>query len=79
MTEDQKAISLILDLLHASKGIPRTLPWIEAEIKLAGRRVETPAILETMEDSKLVASARDGLGIRRYTLTAAGKEALDLL
>lgn len=79
MTEDQKAISLILDLLHASKGIPRTLPWIEAEIKLAGRRVETPAILETMQDSKLIASAKDALGIRRYTLTPTGRQALDLL
>lgn len=79
MTEDQKAISLILDLLHASKGIPKPLTWIAEEIRLAGRRVETPAILDIMQDAKLIASAKDALGIRRYTLTPTGRQALDLL
>ncbi len=75
MTEDQKAISLILDLLNATR-VPRTLAWIETEVKLAGRRCEIPTILETMADSKLIESAKDALQIRRYTITPAGREAL---
>jgi hypothetical protein len=77
MTEDQKAISLILDLLQSSKGVPRTVPWIEAEMKLAGRRCELPALLEQLSDSKLITSERDALRIRRYTITPAGRDALD--
>jgi len=77
MTEDQKTISLILDLLNASKGVPRTLPWLETEVRLAGRRAELPAILETMADAKLISSARDALKVRRYSLTPEGKAALD--
>ncbi len=77
MTEDQKAISLVLDLLHASKSIPRTFAWLETEVKLAGRRCELPAIIEQMTDAKLIASERDALRIRRYTLTPAGRDALD--
>lgn len=77
MTEDQKSISLILDLLHASKGVPRTYQWIETEVKLAGRRCELPAILETMVEKKFLATEKDALGVRRYTLTPAGRDALD--
>ena len=79
MTEDQKAISLILDLLKGSRGIPRTLTWIETEMRLAGRRCELPSIIETMADAKLITSERDALKIRRYTITDAGKAALDEL
>lgn len=79
MTEDQKAFSLILDLLHASKGVPRTGAWIAAEVRYAGLRAEVPALLELLEDKKLIATARDALGVRRHTLTPAGKEALDAL
>ncbi len=79
MTEDQKAISLVLELLNASKGIPRTLSWLDQEMRLAGRRAETPAILDVMTDKKLVAATKDALGLRRYSLTKTGKEALDLL
>ncbi len=79
MTEDQKAISLVLELLHASKGIPQTYRWLETEVKLAGRRCELPAILEQMTDAKLIASEKDALRIRRYTITPAGREALDNL
>ena len=75
MTEDQKAISLILDLLNATR-VPRTFAWIETEVKLAGRRCEIPTILETMNASKLIESNKDTLGIRRYTITPAGREAL---
>lgn len=77
MTEDQKAISLILDLLHASKGVPRAYPYLETEMKLAGRRCELPSILDQMADAKLIASHKDALGIRRYTITPAGRDALD--
>jgi predicted transcriptional regulator len=79
MTEDQKAISLILDLLKASKGVPRTLPWIESEMRYAGRRGDLPALMEMLVEGKLVATHRDGLKIRRYEITPAGKEALDAL
>jgi hypothetical protein len=79
VTEDQKAISLVLELLHSSKGIPRTFVWLETEVKLAGRRCELPAILEQMQDAKLIASEKDALRIRRYTLTPAGREVLDNL
>jgi DNA-binding PadR family transcriptional regulator len=75
MTEDQKAISLILDILNATR-VPRTLAYIETEVKLAGRRCEIPTILETMTDKKLIESAKDSLDIRRYTITPAGREAL---
>ena len=79
MTEDQKAISLVLDLLKASKGVPQTYQWLETEMKLAGRRCELSSILDQMLESKLIASEKDALRIRRYTITAAGKEALDNL
>lgn len=76
MTEDQKAISLILELLAASRRIPRTLAWLETECRVAGRRCELPAILETMADAKLITSERDALKVRRYLITPAGLEAL---
>jgi predicted transcriptional regulator len=76
MTEDQKAISLILDLLNASRQVPRTLAWIESEVKLAGRRCEVATILETMEESELVTKNKDAIGIRRYLITPAGRDAL---
>jgi len=79
MTEDQKAVSLILDLLWASKKVPRTLQWIETEMRLAGRRCELPTLLEVLLDGGMIATERDGLGIRRYTITDKGKEALDEL
>ncbi len=77
MTEDQKAISLILDLLNATRQVPRTLDWIQTEVKLAGRKVEVPAILETMVDAGFLETARDAMKIRRYTITAAGRAALN--
>ena len=75
MTEDTKSISLILDLLNATR-VPRTLAWIETEMKLAGRRCETPTILEDMTDKELLHSRKDGLGIRRWSITSKGREAL---
>lgn len=76
MTEDQKAISLILDVLNASRQVPRTLEYIQTEVRLAGRRVEVPAILETMVDAGFVETERDSMKIRRYTITADGRAAL---
>ena len=75
MTEDQKAMSLILDLLNATR-VPRALPWIEDECKMAGRKCEVPTILETLTDKGYVQSDKDGLGRRRYHITRAGREAL---
>jgi hypothetical protein len=79
MTEDQKAASLILEILHASKAVPRTYAWIESEVKRAGYRFEVATMLEILREGKLVAREKDGLGIYRYTITPAGKEALELL
>jgi hypothetical protein len=79
MTEDQKAASLILDLLHASRAWPRTYAWLETEVRLAGRKCELPTLLEILREGKLIAREKDGLGIHRYTITPAGKEALDAL
>lgn len=79
MTEDQKAASLILEILHASKAVPRTYAWIESEVKRAGYRFEVATMLEILREGKLVAREKDGLGIYRYTITPAGKEALDAL
>lgn len=77
MTEDQKAASLILEILHASKAWPRTYAWIESEVKRAGYRFEVGTMLEILREGKLIAREKDGLGIYRYTITPAGKEALD--
>lgn len=77
MTEDQKAVSLILDLLKASQKVPRTFHWIETEMRLAGRRCELPALLEILLEGKMIATEKDGLGVRRYTITDKGREALD--
>ena len=79
MTEDQKAASLILELLHASKTWPRTYAWLESEVKRSGYRFEVPTMLEILREGKLIAREKDALGIYRYTITPAGKEALDLL
>lgn len=75
MTEDQKAISLILDLLNATR-VPRTLVWIQTEVKNAGFRFEVPSILDMMTDDGLVECQKDRLKIRRYSITPSGREAL---
>jgi hypothetical protein len=79
MTEDQKAMSLLLDLLHAAKGVPVAHTRLSADVKYCGYRNDITAILDLMEEKKLIARFPDSLGIRRYTLTAKGKEALDAL
>lgn len=79
MTEDQKAASLILELLHASKAWPRTYAWLESEVKRAGYRFELASMLEILREGKLIAREKDALGIYRYLITPAGKDALELL
>ncbi|MEO5915574.1 MAG: hypothetical protein ABIS50_15175 [Luteolibacter sp.] len=79
MTEDQKAISLILDLLNVTRQVPRTRDWIETEVKLAGRKCDVATLLEAMADEELVEVTKDGLKIKRYTITLKGREVLDSL
>ena len=79
MTEDQKAASLILEILHASKAWPRTYAWLESEVKRTGYRCELASLLEILREGKLISRKKDALGIYRYTLTPAGKDALDAL
>ena len=77
MTEDQKACSLILDLLAASRLVPRTMVWILHEMKRAGVAAEVSTLLEILREGKLIMREKDGLGVYRYSITAAGKEALE--
>lgn len=79
MTEDQKAMSLILELLHAAKGVPVAATRLAQEAKYCGHRNEITGVLDLMEERALIERFPDSLGIRRYTLTAAGKEAFDAL
>lgn len=77
MTEDQKAMSLILELLAAAKGVPVAYTRLEADAKYCGYRINLHGIIEAMAERKLVVRHKDGLGVLRYTITPAGKEALD--
>lgn len=79
MTEDQKAISVVLEVLAASKGVPRTRGWIGDELRMAGRRTDTSSLLDRMVRDGLVEREDDALGLARYTITREGKEALDVL
>ena len=77
MTEDQKAMGVILEVLAASRRVPRTWGWVAGELRLAGRRApDVPGLLERMEAAGLVAAAADDLGVRRWEVTARGLEAL---
>jgi hypothetical protein len=76
MTEDQKAISVVLEILAASRQVPRTRAWIGDELRLAGRRTDTATLLEHMEKCGLIFSDTDSLGLRRYLLTPSGLAAL---
>lgn len=79
MTEDQKAMSLILELLHAAKGVPVAATRLAAEAKYCGHRNEISGVLDQMEERELIERFPDALGVRRYVLTPAGKEAFDEL
>lgn len=68
---------MILEILHASRGVPRTYAWVEAETRRAGYRMELATMLEILREGKLITREKDGLGIYRFTITPAGKEALD--
>jgi len=79
MTEDQKAMSFILELLHAAKGVPVPAVRLAADVKHCGYRNEISGVLDLMEDRGLIDRFPDPLGARRYVLTSAGKEAFDAL
>lgn len=75
MNNAQKIQSLILELLEASNGIARTIDWIHMEIRVAGYSAQgLRDELDILESRGLIASAPDGLGVRRWTLTEAGQE-----
>lgn len=76
MTEDQKAISVVLELLVASRQVPRTRQWIGDELRMAGRRTDVPTLLDLMERRGLVEATDDSLGVRRYRISPAGVAAL---
>jgi hypothetical protein len=79
MTEDQKAMSLILELLHAAKGVPVAETRLAADVRYCGFRNEIPGVLRRMVRDGLIEELEDGLGIVRYVMTPAGKEAFDEL
>jgi hypothetical protein len=79
MTEDQKAMSLILELLNAAKGVPVPDTKLAQEVKLCGFRNEISGVLRRMVKDKLIDEVEDRLGIVRYLMTPAGKEAFDAL
>lgn len=76
MTEDQKATAVVLEVLSASRQVPRTRSWIADELRLAGRRTDTATLLEIMEQRGLIFSDTDSLGVRRYLITPTGQAAL---
>ena len=75
MTEDQKAMSLILDVLGASRDVPRTWGWISDELKLAGRRNDAPELLDAMSEAGLVKKVPDKLMGSRWLITEEGLQA----
>ncbi len=78
MTEDQKDKSLLLDLLAASHPLPRTPQWLADEMALAGRpRRDIHLLLRALVAAGLAAEHLDPLGVLRYTITPAGREAID--
>ena len=79
MTNDQKDLGYLLEILHATRKVPRTLEWIDSELRVIRGKVDTRALLDQLEDKGMVAVERDGLGIRRYTITAKGVDAWDAL
>lgn len=79
MTEDQKAMSLILELLQAAKGVPVPETRLAADVKYCGFRNEIHGVLRRMVKDGLLDESEDGLGIVRYRMTKAGKEAFDAL
>lgn len=80
MTEDQKSIASILEILGASTAVPRTRDWVAEELWLAGRRPsDLPCIMELMAAQKLIRRQDNALGVARYTITSHGVKALQTL
>lgn len=76
MTEDQKSTAVVLEILAASRTVPRTRAWIGDELRLAGRATDTATLLEEMERRALIFSDTDSLGLRRYLISPQGEAAL---
>ena len=80
MTEDQKDNSLLLDLLLATRKVPRTAAWLADEMRLAGRpRRDVDGLLRGLRRMKLVQSTEDSLGVERWSITDEGRDALEEL
>ena len=77
MTEDQKAMGVVLEVLSASRRVPRTRDWINDELRLAGRRTDAASLLDEMQKRGLVFWDEDSLGVRRWLLTPEGLKALE--
>ena len=78
MTEDQKDISLLLEVLEASRKVPRTAEWLAAELRLAGRGGrDIHGLLRAMAQRDLVFVDEDSLGIERWLISEVGRRALD--
>lgn len=73
MTEDQKNMSAVLDILAASKEVPRPWGYIHDELRLMSRQCDdVPALLEAMEAAGLVAARKDAIHGKRWTITKEG-------
>lgn len=73
MTEDQKNMSAVLDILAASKEIPRPWSYISDELRLLSRRCDdVPALLEAMETAGLVVAKKDPIYGKRWSITKEG-------
>jgi hypothetical protein len=79
MTEDQRAMSFLLELLHSARGLPVTGERLAADLRACGYRNDISGILRRMKKDGLLEEQEDGIGILRYRLTKAGKEAFDSL
>jgi len=77
MTSDQKDKSVILDILFASRPVPRTVQYLRDELTLAGRRDrDVHTLLRDLERSEYASKTEDGLGVERWLITPKGLEAL---
>lgn len=73
MNQCQKYQSLLLDILHASQGVPRAETWLITECRLAGYvNASIRDSLDTLETHNLVSSKLDPLGVRRWEITQKG-------
>jgi len=80
MTSDQKAKAYLLEILHACAGVPRPIEYLATELGLvAGRHVATRELIDQMVEDGLAEMSKDGLGIKRWAITAKGRAAWESL